>query len=116
MGHRGLNGPPGLELHFGWIRCRASIMAGSIMLRDPLPTGYARLAPLQARVVLAALVVMTAVSVGITLSPLKSTRVGKTVGGEGDIGLYREEVQRIHSCEVYLPAATQGLGERGYPP
>ena len=90
-------------------------MSGSIMLRDPLPTGYARLAPLQARVVLAALVVMTAVSVGITLSPLKSTRVGKTVGGEGDIGLYRAEVQRIHAGQRYYQAAAKELVERGYP-
>jgi len=85
------------------------------MVRIAPPTGYARLAPLQARVVLAALVVMTILCAGITLSPLKITRVGKHGGGEGDIALYRAEVARIRGGEGYYEAAAAELPERGYP-
>lgn len=78
-------------------------------------TGYARLTRFQARTVLAALVVTTFICVAITLSPLQSTRVGNDRGGEGDIGLYRAEVRRIHAGEGYYQAAAKELVERGYP-
>jgi hypothetical protein len=79
------------------------------------PTGYARLSVRQARIVLVMLAVTALVCVGITLSPLKSTRVGKKLGGEGDVGLYRAEVARIHAGEGYYQAAAVELVERGYP-
>ena len=85
------------------------------MVCSPPSTGYARLTPFQARAVLAALVVTTLVCVAVTLSPLQSTRVGNKRGGEGDIGVYRAEVRRIHSGEGYYQAAAKELVERGYP-
>ena len=79
------------------------------------PTGYARLAPFQARVVLVLLAVMTVLCVAITLSPLGTTRVGKDPPGEGDVALYWAEVERIRAGEGYYEAAAVELVERGYP-
>ncbi len=85
------------------------------MLPSAPPTGYARLTPLQARAVLAALLMITVLCVGITLSPLKSTRVGRQDGIKSDIELYRAEVDRVHAGEGYYEAAAAELVERGYP-
>jgi len=78
-------------------------------------TGYARLAPFQARVVLGLLAVATVLSVAITLSPLGTTRVGNDSPGEGDVALYWAEVERIRAGEGYYEAAAVELVERGYP-
>jgi hypothetical protein len=79
------------------------------------PTGYARLAPPQARLVLIALAVMAVLCVAITLSPLGSTRVGKETPGEGDVALYWAEIERVHAGQGYYQAAAAELVERGYP-
>lgn len=79
------------------------------------PTGYARLTRRQARAVLVVLLVMTGLCVAITLSPLGTTRVGTDGGGEGDIALYRAEVDRIRTGEGYYEAAAAELLGRGYP-
>jgi len=85
------------------------------MVPDAQPTGYARLTPVQARAVLGGVFVLAVVCVGITLSPLGSTRVGREVVGEGDLALYRAEVRRIRAGEGYYQAAAVELVERGYP-
>lgn len=85
------------------------------MTRKTVPTGYARLTPWQARAVLVGMAVVTVFCVGITLSPLKSTQIGKDRGGEGDIALYWAEVERIQAGEGYYEAAAVELPARGYP-
>jgi len=79
------------------------------------PTGYARLTPFQARAVLAALLLTTALFVGITLSPLARGQVGKPLVGAGDLALYRAEIDRIRTGEGYYQAAAEELSSRGYP-
>ena len=79
------------------------------------PTGYARLTPFQARAVLAALLLTTALFVGITLSPLARGQVGKPLVGAGDLALYRAEIDRIRTGEGYYQAAAEELTSRGYP-
>jgi hypothetical protein len=98
-------------------------------------TAYAGLTPGQARLLLAGLAAALAISVGVTLSPLRAgkrgqspfagtaQRVLRTNGdcplfpaeGEGDTGLYRAEIKRIHAGEGYYPAAAKELVARGYP-
>jgi len=65
--------------------------------------------------VLAALLVMTILATAVTLSPLKSTRVGEDRRDESDILLYWAEIERIRSGEGYYEAAGEELVERGYP-
>jgi len=79
------------------------------------PTGYARLTKTQARVVLAALLLVAGCCVGVTLSPLSRGCVGQQRPGQGDVALYRAEVDRIHAGEGYYEAASAELQERGYP-
>ncbi|MHC4400377.1 MAG: hypothetical protein ACYTG0_11940 [Planctomycetota bacterium] len=79
------------------------------------PTGYARLTPFQARVVLAGLLVVTIVCVGITVSPLGTSRVGTGNGRDGDVDLYRAKLDRIRAGSGYYEAAAAELTSRGYP-
>ena len=85
------------------------------MSDSPHPTGYARLGPLQARIVLAALVVMSLLCVTITLSPLASGRVGKGTRGGGDTALFRAMVDRVHGGEGFYQASAAEMPSRGYP-
>jgi hypothetical protein len=85
------------------------------MISETPSSGYARLTPFQARAVLVVLVAATVFCVGITLSPLQSTRVGWQGGGEGDMALYRAEVERIRAGEGYYQAAAAELIARGFP-
>ena len=78
-------------------------------------TGYARLTPRQARAVLALLVAICGFFVAVTFSPLAQGYAGKDRPGEGDIALYRAEVDRIHAGEGYYQAAAAELTARGYP-
>ncbi len=80
-----------------------------------LPTGYARLGPTQARLLLGLLVVGAAFFVGVSLSPLAQGRVGKARSGAGDVALYLAEVERIAQGKDYYPAAAAELRARGYP-
>lgn len=61
------------------------------------------------------LVVTSGFFVGVTLSPLCSGNVDKDRPGEGDVALYRAEVDRIHAGEGYYQAAAAELHQRGYP-
>jgi hypothetical protein len=85
------------------------------MAPAPPATGYARLTPRQARGVLAAIVALTFVCVGVTLSPLASTRVGSGGVGHGDVALYEAEIDRIRAGQGYYEAAAAELIGRGYP-
>ena len=85
------------------------------MVARPPVTGYARLTPRQARSVLAALLAVSLVCVAITLSPWKSTRVGKKGEREGDVALYQAEVDRVRAGQGYYEAAAAELTRRGYP-
>jgi len=78
-------------------------------------TGYARLTPLQARVVLIILLLMLAFCIGVTLSPLASDNLHQDKPEPGDVALYQAEVERIHAGEGYYQAAAVELTTRGYP-
>jgi hypothetical protein len=84
------------------------------MAQDCRSTGYARLTPRQARIVLLALLLLTVFCVAVTLSPLAQGRVGKPACGEGDAALYRAEVDRIRAGQGYYQAAAAELVARGY--
>ena len=78
-------------------------------------TAYARLTPLQARGVLAALLLTFAFCVAVTLSPLASSNPQQYLPVPSDVALYRAEVERVHAGEGYYPAAAAELTVRGYP-
>jgi hypothetical protein len=54
-------------------------------------------------------------AVGVTLSPLKKSQVGKAERQGSDIALYTAEIERIRSGEGYYQAAADELVARGYP-
>lgn len=85
------------------------------MNRTPATTGYARLAPGQARAVLAALALTAAGGVAVTLSSLASSNAGEKRTREGDVQLYRAKVDRVHAGEPYYPVAGDEMRRRGYP-
>ena len=85
------------------------------MSNRPNFTGYARLTPPQARVVLAALALTAAICVAIALSPLARSQVGKKSPGAGDLALYWAEVGRMRAGQGYYEAAAAELTSRGYP-
>ena len=78
-------------------------------------TGYARLRPLAARVVLGVIALAMVAGVAVTLSPLGSTNYVPGRKEPGDVPLYRSEVDRIHNGEGYYHAAAVELTARGYP-
>jgi len=84
------------------------------MPQNPRPSGYARLTPIRARIVLLALLFVTVFCVAVTLSPLAQGRIGKPEHREGDVALYRAEVDRIHAGQGYYQAAAAELVARGY--
>ena len=84
------------------------------MPQNSRSSGYARLTPMQARMVLLALLWVTIFCVAVTLSPLAQGRVGKPGRREGDVALYRAEVDRIHAGQGYYQAAAAELLARGY--
>jgi hypothetical protein len=85
------------------------------MVRTSLTTGYARLAPRQARAVLAVITVTMGLGVAVTLSPLASTNDIPRANDANDVALYRAEAVRIHQGEGYYQAAAAELSARGYP-
>ena len=85
------------------------------MSDSPHPTGYARLGPPQARLVLVALVVMSLLCVWVTFSPMASGRVGKGTRGGGDTALFRAIVDRVHAGEGFYQASAAEMPSRGYP-
>jgi hypothetical protein len=78
-------------------------------------TTYARLTPLQARSVLALLLLAVVFCVAVTLSPLASSNPQQYLPGPSDVALYHAEIERIHAGEGYYSAAAAELTARGYP-
>ena len=79
------------------------------------PTGYARLAPRHARAALLVLAIAGVLLVAVTFSSAGRGNVGKRRPGEGDVALYRAEVERIDAGDGYYHAAAVELTRRGYP-
>ena len=92
-------------------------LLGRIALNDTTThmTGYARLTPLQARVVLGTIAIVALLGAAVTLSPLSSTNLDLERDEAGDAALYRAEAERIHRGEGYYSAAAAELVQRGYP-
>jgi hypothetical protein len=84
------------------------------MPQQPHSTAYARLTPVQARLVLLGWLLVTVFCVAVTLSPLAEGRISKPPRGAGDIALYRAEVDRVHAGQGYYEAASAELLARGY--
>jgi hypothetical protein len=78
-------------------------------------TGYARLTPPQARVVLALIALAIALGTAVALAPTPGGSLAPHAAGAGDVALYRAEVDRIHNGEGYYQAAAAELTARGYP-
>ncbi|MEN6451985.1 MAG: hypothetical protein ABFC96_15965 [Thermoguttaceae bacterium] len=78
-------------------------------------TGYARLTPRSAKIVLGAVILVAVAAAAVTLSPLGSTNIRPGVKGGADVALYRAEVDRIHRGEGYYEAAAAELAPRGFP-
>ncbi len=86
------------------------------MARTSRPTAYARLTRRQARLALAAWGLVGVFCVGVTVSPLARGFADKPRRfAEGDVQLYRGEVDRIHAGQGYYEAAGVELRRRGYP-
>ncbi len=78
-------------------------------------SSFARLTPLQARVVLAAFIVTAAALVGITFSPLKSGFADQPSRGVSDIDLFLMHVAMVRSAGDYYESAKLEMESRGYP-
>jgi hypothetical protein len=85
------------------------------MSLDRIPTGYARLGPPAARIVLASFVLLSLFCMGVALSPLAQGRAARLAEGAGDVPLYRAGVDRVHAGEGYYAATAAELTARGYP-
>ena len=68
-------------------------------------TSFARLSPRAARTTLLVALVVAIVSVGITLSPLRSGFADAPDRGPGDLALYNAIIRRIRAGETYYQAA-----------
>ncbi len=78
-------------------------------------TALARLSPGTARVVLASLFMLIALSLVVSLSSLSQGFADQPNRGPGDVALYRCEVDRLRAGESYYPVAAEELRARGYP-
>jgi hypothetical protein len=78
-------------------------------------TGYARLTPTHARVVLAVIALALSFGVAVSLAPMAGGDLSTLPDRPGDLALYRAEVDRIHNGEGYYQAAASELTARGYP-
>ena len=82
---------------------------------DTHVTGYGRLTPLGARVILCAIAIIALLGVIVTISPLRSSNFDPTRKRPSDVALYKAEAERIRAGEGYYRAAAAELTERGYP-
>jgi len=78
-------------------------------------TGYARLTPPLARMVLGAIPLVALLGAIVTFSPLRSSNLDLSRTEAGDIPLYKAEAERIHNGQGYYEAAAAELTGRGYP-
>lgn len=77
-------------------------------------TGFARLAPAKARLILVALVACTLAAVVVTQSRYRISFTDRKFKGS-DFDLYWAEVERMRGGESYYEAAATELPARGYP-
>ncbi len=77
--------------------------------------GYARLQPWQARGVLAAWVLLAAICLAKMPTPPPPCDARQESSNNGDVALYRGEIDRIHAGEGYYQVAATELVARGYP-
>jgi hypothetical protein len=78
-------------------------------------TAYARLTPWQARAVLAAWAVFGVICLARMPTPPPACDARQESTNNGDVALYRAEVDRVHAGEGYYQVAAQELVARGYP-
>ena len=78
-------------------------------------TGYARLTPWQGRAVLAAWTLFAGICLAMLPVPLPPCNAREESNNNGDVALYRAEVERVHAGENYYQVAGQELVARGYP-
>jgi hypothetical protein len=80
-----------------------------------IPSGFERLSPPAARVVLALFAALAIFFVGVTMSPLASGFADSREHRPSDLDLYRAEMGRIRAGQSYYDAAAAELTARGYP-
>ena len=85
------------------------------MSTGPLKTGYARLRPGAARTVLAAWVLLAGICLAMMPTPPPVCPAGQQNAANGDVALYRAEIDRVHAGDNYYLAAARELPARGYP-
>jgi hypothetical protein len=78
-------------------------------------TGFARLTPWQARAVLAAWALLAGICLAMLPVPLPPCDAREESNNNGDVALYRAEVERVRAGENYYQVAGQELVARGYP-
>jgi hypothetical protein len=78
-------------------------------------TGYSRLTPWQARVVLAILTLATLFCIGVAVSPLWQGKFEREQRGEGDVALFRAMVDRMRNGVGFYQASAAEMTARGYP-
>ena len=79
------------------------------------PSGYARLGPVAARAVLAGWAFFACFCLAKMPTPPPTCEAKEQSTNNGDVALYRAEVDRIHAGENYYAAAARELVVRGYP-
>jgi hypothetical protein len=86
------------------------------MLPSSPPTGFARLSPVEARLVLLGVAGAAVFFVVVAASPQAIVNPGRPAGrGVGDPALYRAEAERVHRGESYYDVLAAELPTRGYP-
>src|SRR5690242_11368864 len=78
-------------------------------------SSFARLSPRPARLLFAVAALTGLVLIGLTFSPLERGYAGQRRDGQGDVALYRAEVDAMRSGLGYYDAAERELRARAYP-
>ena len=79
-------------------------------------TGFARLTPWQARAVLTAWVAFAGICLAMLPVPLPPCDAREESNNNGDVALYRAEVERVHAGENYYRVAGQNWSPADTPP
>ena len=85
------------------------------MRTDAHQTAYARLRPWPARAVLAAWIALLGICLARMPTPPPKCPASQQSTANGDVALYRAEVDRVHAGENYYLVAASELPTRGYP-
>jgi len=79
------------------------------------PTGFARLGPSVARLVLAVLAVAMLAGVAIPLSPIRNRGLRSEPGKPGDVQLYQAVIDRVRAGQGFYAAMGEEMPARRYP-